>query len=142
MTNLKKSGMGLTIAAGSVESAVAFVAYFIIYFALRQTLTAMVLLLGGLLGGVLAIIGGSLVKSTRNAGGIISVVAAGLMLFATLFMIIQNATEKGLGDAGMIMLPFFILPNALAIAGAIMVMIPAKDTVEEPAPAAPAEEKK
>lgn len=127
MSSMKKGGMALILAAGIIETIVAFVTYFVIYFALHQTTMAMVLLLGGLLGGVLGIIGGSLVKATRIGGGVLSAVAAGLMLFATLFMIIQTATVKDLGDAPMVILPFFILPNALAIAGSVMALLPPKD---------------
>ena len=144
MNGMKKGGMALVLVSGIVETVVSFSAYWVFYAISKSNadvtiLTPMVILLSGLLGGILAIIGAVLIKSTRIGGAILSMVAAGLELFATLFLIVQSSLTT-MGDAAMIILPFFILPNALAIAGATMALIPQKD---QTAPAEPkAEESK
>ena len=149
MTNLKKSGMALIITAGAIETVISFIAYWIFYLMSKSggttLVTPLVIVFAGLLGGVLGIIAGVLVRSTKMGGGILSCVAAGLQLFATVFLIIQLSIGSTGGDAVMIILPFFILPNALAIAGSVMCMVPSQDIQEAPAAApAPAkvEEKK
>lgn len=131
MNGMKKGGMALVLVSGIVETVVSFSAYWVFYAISKSNadvtiLTPMVILLSGLLGGILAIIGAVLIKNTRIGGAILSMVAAGLELFATLFLIVQSSLTT-MGDAAMIILPFFILPNALAIAGATMALIPQKD---------------
>ena len=130
--SLRNSGMGLVLASGIIETVVAFIAYFVFYFGFHHQTAAMVLLLGGMLGGVLAIIGSILIKSTRLGGPILSMVAAALQLFATIYLIIIVSGENnGIDPNGvMVILPFFILPNALAIAGASMAIIPSKDLIQ------------
>ena len=129
--NLRNSGMALVLASGIVETIVAFICYFVFYFGLQDKTTAMILLLGGMLGGVLAIIGSILIKSTRLGGPVLSLVAAFMQLFATVYLIISISGQTGNTDGVMIILPFFILPNALAIAGASMAIIPPKDQLEK-----------
>ena len=133
--NLRNSGMGLVLASGIVETIVAFICYFVFYFGMSDRTTAMILLLGGMLGGILAIIGSILIKSTKLGGPILSLVAACMQLFATVYLIISISGQTGNTDGVMIILPFFILPNALAIAGATMAIIPPKDQLgSQPAP--------
>ena len=136
MSGMKKGGMALVLASGIVETIVAFVAYWVFYGIAKANsmslVTPMVILLSGLLGGILAIIGAVLIKSTRIGGPVLSMVAAGLQLFATLFLIVQASSTQNIGDAAMIILPFFILPNALGIAGATMALIPPKDQTAAP----------
>ena len=133
MSPMKKSGMALVLSSGIIETIVAFEAYWIFYAMYKAgaagvtIYTPMVLLLSGMLGGILAIIGAILIKTTKLGGPILSLVAAGLQLFATLFLIVQVSAMGGSNDAAMIILPFFILPNALAIAGGTMAIIPPKD---------------
>lgn len=133
MSQLKKSGMALVLSSGIVETVVAFVAYWIFYVMYKTgadgmtIYTPMVLLLSGMLGGILAIIGAVLIKTTKLGGPILSLVAAGLELFATLFLMIRVTAVGSSNDAAMIILPFFILPNALAIAGGVMAIVPPKD---------------
>ena len=142
MGSLKKAGTGLVLASGIIETVVAFSAYWVFYGLYKNgtgtLLTPMVLLLAGMLGGILAIIGSVIIKSTKLGGPILAMIAAGLELFATLFLIIQVATTHLPEDAAMIILPFFVLPNALCIAGAVMAILPIKDQ----AVVAPVEEKK
>ena len=133
--NLRNSGMGLVLASGIVETIVAFICYFVFYFGMSDRTTAMILFLGGMLGGILAIIGSILIKSTKLGGPILSLVAACMQLFATVYLIISISGQTGNTDGVMIILPFFILPNALAIAGATMAIIPPKDQLgSQPAP--------
>ncbi len=145
MKGLKKAGMGLVLASGIIETVVAFVAYWVFYVMYKNgngTLTTpMVLLLAGMLGGILAIIGSVIIKSTKLGGPILSAIAAALELFATLFLIIQVSTTNLPEDAAMIILPFFILPNALGIAGAVMAFIPPKDQEAAPVKEEKKEEK-
>ena len=134
MTGLKKTGRGLVLASGIIETIVAFAAYWVFYAFYKSgsfsLVTPMVLLLAGMLGGILAIIGGATIKSTRLGGPILSLVGAALELFASLYLIIQVGLQNLPEDAAMISLPFFILPNALGIAGAVMAIIPPKDQAE------------
>ena len=127
--NLRNSGMGLVLASGIIETVVSFIAYFVFYFGFKEQTTAMVLLLGGMLGGILAIIGSILIKSTRLGGPILSLVAACMQLFATVYLIIVTSTAQGDTTGIMVLLPFFILPNALAISGATMAILPQKDMI-------------
>lgn len=140
MSPMKKSGMALVLSSGIVETVVAFVAYWVFYAMYKAgtngitIYTPMVLLLSGLLGGILAIIGSVLIKTTKLGGPILSLVAAGLQLFATLFLMVQVTATGSTNDSAMIILPFFILPNALAIAGGVMAIIPAKDEAPKAEP--------
>ena len=130
MNSMKRSGMGLVLASGIIETVIAFVAYWVFYALDSGNLvTPMVILMFGMLGGILAIIGSVLIKSTRLAGPILSMIAAGLELFATLYLIVMvGAKLTALNTTAiMVILPFFILPNALAIAGATMALVPPKD---------------
>ena len=142
MTPLKKSGAGLILASGIVETVVAFTAYWVFYFAFHHMVTSMVLLVCGILGGVLAIIGAVLTRNTKLTGPILGLSAVCLELFATLFLVIQASLEVLPEEASMIILPFFVLPNALGIAGGIMAIVPSKDSPVTPAPAPVEEEKK
>ena len=81
MNSMKRSGMGLVLASGIIETIIAFVAYWVFYALDSGNLaTPMVILMFGMLGGILAIIGSVLIKSTRLAGPILSMIAAGLEL--------------------------------------------------------------
>lgn len=144
MSSLKKAGTGLVLASGIIETIIAFVAYWVFYIIYKNgtgtLVTPMVLLLAGMLGGILAIIGAVIIKSTKLGGPILALVAACLELFATLYLIIQVGTTHLPEDAAMIILPFFILPNALCIAGAVMAILPVKD--QAAAPVAPVVEEK
>ena len=135
MENLKKSAVVLSLIAGIVETIVAFVAYWV-FFALYKSgsttigrITPMVILFAGLLGGILAIIGAILTKTTKLAGTIIVAFATVLSLFATLFLILKmgGSTE----DAVMFILPFFVVPNALMIAGATIALVTSLKKPEE-----------
>ena len=129
MTPLKKSGAGLILASGIIETVVAFTAYWVFYFAFHHMMTSMVLLICGIMGGVIAIIGAILVKTTKLAGPILGISAAVLELFATVFLVVQASLEVLPEEASMIILPFFVLPNALCVAGGIMAILPAKDQI-------------
>ena len=131
MTGIKKGAQTLILVAGIIETAIAFIAYWI-FFAISKTngapmTTPMVLLFSGMLGGILAIIAAVLIKYTNLGGSILSAIAAVLQFFATLFLIIQISNGSSFGDAVMYILPFFILPNALVVAGAIMLFVPVKN---------------
>lgn len=134
MSGLKRGAQILILISGILETAVAFVAYWVFYAISKSNgssmLTPMVILFSGMVGGILAIIGSVLIKSTKMGGAILSAVSAGLQFFATLFLILQM-NGASFGDAVMIILPFFILPNALCIAGAVMAFIPQKEEVKE-----------
>ena len=143
MKGLKKGSFVLTLISGIVETIVAFVAYWIFYVIAKTNdtslVTPMILLFFGMLGGILSIIGSVLLGYTKIGGAVLNAIAAVLQLFATLYLVISIGSTGGFGDASMIILPFFILPNALGVSGAIMAFVPQKD--ETAAPAAPAAKK-
>lgn len=138
MKGLKKGSFILVLISGIIETIVAFVAYWVFYAIAKANdtslVTPMVLLLFGMLGGILAIIGSVLLKYTKIGGAVLCAVAAGLQLFATLYLVVKIGSGTGFGDAVMIILPFFILPNALSVAGAIMAFVPNKDETPAPTP--------
>lgn len=129
MENLKKSAIILSLLAGIIGTTVSFVAYWV-FFALSKSggsnigrITPMVILFAGILGGILAIIGAVLIKSTKLAGAILCGVAMVLLVFATLFLILKMGGNSE--DAVMFILPFFVVPDALIVAGGVLALITA-----------------
>ena len=123
MSGLKRGAQILILISGILETAIAFVAYWVFYAISKSNgssmLTPMVILFSGMVGGILAIIGSVLIKSTKMGGAILSAVSAGLQFFATLFLILQM-NGASFGDAVMIILPFFVIPNALTLSGGVI----------------------
>ena len=129
MDNLKRGSAILGIISGIFESIVAFIFYWVIYAILKvnditNMSVPMVVLMCGLLGGILAIVISFFVRSTKVVGACILLASSLLMIFATIFLISQmSGLAANANDSVMIMLPFFIVPNALCLAGGVMGVI-------------------
>ncbi len=128
MENLKRGSMILSLISGILEVVVSFIFYWLIYSIIKSNdigdmSLPMVVLMCGLLGGVLAIVAACFVKSTKIVAPILILAAAVLLIFATLFLIIKSSTLSQISDATMIILPFFIVPNALCLTAGIMGLV-------------------
>ena len=124
MNKLSKTATVLSLVGSIIETVVAFSVYWT-FFALAKTNTIamtspVIVLICGILGGVIGIIGGALVKSSKLAGVILMGIAAILQLFGTIFLIAALGLEGKIGDVVMIILPFFVIPNALTLSGGII----------------------
>ena len=124
MNKLSKTATVLSLVGSIIETVVAFSVYWT-FFALAKTNTIamtspVIVLICGILGGVIGIIGGALVKSSKLAGVILMGIAAILQLFGTIFLIAALGLEGKIGDVVMIILPFFVIPNALTLSGGVI----------------------
>lgn len=124
MNKLSKTATVLSLVGSIIETVVAFTVYWT-FFALAKTNTIamtspVIVLICGILGGVIGIIGGALVKSSKLAGVILMGIAAILQLFGTIFLIAALGLEGKVGDVVMIILPFFVIPNALTLSGGVI----------------------
>ncbi|HBF68694.1 MAG TPA: hypothetical protein DDW20_05205 [Firmicutes bacterium] len=131
MENLKKGGRILVLLSGVIETCVAFVFYWVAY-AMSKSAEAgtatmnnlpFIVLLCGILGGVLLFISFFFIKNTKFVGSIIAAVATVLCLIATIYLIANINGDPSIEEVIMIVLPFFVVPNALGIAGTITLLV-------------------
>lgn len=145
MENLKKGGRILVLLSGVIETCVAFVFYWVAYAMTKADeggVAAMnnlpfIVLLCGILGGVLLFISFFFIKNTKFVGSIIAAVATVLCLVATIYLIANIKSDPTIEEVTMIALPFFVVPNALGIAGTITILAasfakPENKKLEEP----------
>lgn len=128
MENLKKGSMVLSLVSGILEVVVAFVFYWVVYGIIKANnlndlSLPMVVLMCGLLGGVLAIVASFFVRSTKIVGAILVIVASLLLIFATIYLIIRSSGSSAIIDSVMIILPFFVVPNALCFAAGVLGLV-------------------
>ncbi|MCQ2793159.1 MAG: hypothetical protein MJ221_01875 [Bacilli bacterium] len=128
MENLKKGSMVLSLVSGILEVVVAFVFYWVVYGIIKTNnlndlSLPMVVLMCGLLGGVLAIVASFFVRSTKIVGAILVIVASLLLIFATIYLIIRSSGSSAIIDSVMIILPFFVVPNALCFAAGVLGLV-------------------
>ena len=129
MNNLKTAAKVLTLIAGIFETAISFIFYWTLYTLVKSgsgltIFTPLIVLFIGLLGGVILIIGSCFLRSNDKLGQSLLYIGSGMSLFTTIYLIVV-CTLNGNGetlDSLMLILPFFIVPNALVIASYSMVI--------------------
>lgn len=129
MNNLKKASKVLTLIAGIFETVISFIFYWTLYGLVKSgsgltIFTPLVVLFFGLLGGIILIIASCFLINNTKLGQSLLFIGSGMSLFTTIYLIIAcGCTGNGdLLDSLMLILPCFIVPNALVIASCSMII--------------------